>query len=137
MLQKHLQRQRARYLHIIPNNTMRHIAVIFTLAFSSFSVIAADPDPGHLPAQISRGEKPVSWHLSDGTVLKAVEVTKTTNSNWVEIEYIFPIHPARTPAADSEKPLDAAAKNPRRRCWVNINQVTRIVPDPTQPPKLK
>ena len=116
---------------------MKHIAIIFALAFGSLSANAADPDPGHLPAQISREGKPVSWHLSDGTVLKAVEVTKTTNSNWVEIEYIFPIHPAPTPAADSEKPLEAAAKNPKRRCWVNINQVTRIVPDPTQSPKSK
>jgi hypothetical protein len=116
---------------------MRHIAIIFALAFGSLSAIAEDLDPGHLPAQISLGEKPVTWHLSDGTVLKAVEVTKTTKSNWVEIEYILPMHTVPTPAAEPEKPIPATARNPRRRCWVNINQVTRIVPDSTQQPESK
>ena len=109
---------------------MKHITIISLLALSSLNTFAEGSEDGHLIAQISRQEAPVSWHLTDGTELRDVSVTKTTKGKWVEIEYSLRIR--RAPG----KPQDVGAKPakaPRLRCWVHVDHVTRIVPAANRP----
>ena len=78
-------------------------------------------------ARITRGEAPVTWHMSDGFVFQDVKVTKTEDS-WAEIEYSRSAPPPRGvtvvgPIPGSPEP---PRKIERRRCWVNVSQVSRI-----------
>ena len=84
-----------------------------------------------LVSRISNSKDLVKWIMSDGFTFDEVKVTGT-EGNWAEIEYTVitwspPPQQRIVRRNGDEAPEVVPAKTERKRCWVNIDLVARIM----------
>ena len=82
--------------------------------------------PASAAADITKEQAPVRWVLADQSQLLDVVILER-RGNWAKVGFSAPV-PPRPPLV----PVSDDAKPRRSECWVNMEMIVRIVPEPKE-----
>jgi hypothetical protein len=122
---------------IVLQENMKPIITILVLIGSIGGALAQVEKPdvsdkaANAVTRITKSDKPVKWYMRDGWVIPDVKVLRT-DGPWAEIEYsdFTPQPPRVVPppgSPQSNAQSEDLPKSERKRCWINVNHVIRIV----------